>query len=75
MSDLTRVQLTDDEIVYRARKLAQRLHDRELLVDEHKEAKETEKAALKALDREIKFLADAVRTGVEDREKQIGMFP
>jgi hypothetical protein len=75
MSEFTRVKLTPEETIARAQELAQRIRDRELLEEEHKEQREDMKAEAKQLDKAIKRLAAAVRTGSEDQERQVGLFP
>jgi hypothetical protein len=75
MSEFTRTTLTPDEWAERAKALGQRLRDRELLLLEQQEVKEQHRTALRQLDGEIRRLSEAVRTGVEDRERQIGLFP
>jgi uncharacterized coiled-coil DUF342 family protein len=72
---MTRVTLTPEEVVARAKELAQRLRDRELLLDEHKEQRTEQKRELAEIDKQIKRLSDAVRVGSEDRSEQIGLFP
>lgn len=75
MSELLRVQLTPEECLARAQELAQRIRDRELLAEEHKDKRDEMKAEAHELDKTIKRLAAAVLTGSEDRSAQIGLFP
>jgi hypothetical protein len=72
---LLRVVLSDEEVLARAQELAQRLRDRDLLLEEHAEQRTKMKAELLELEKQIKRLADAVRLRSEDRTKQIGLFP
>ncbi len=75
MSELARVALTTEEVIARAKELAQRVRDREQLEEAHKDQREEMKAEARELDKAIKRLAAAIRTESEDRSGQIGLFP
>jgi ERF superfamily len=74
-SELMRVPLTPEEMLARGQELAALVRDLELLDIQHKEQRESAAEERKELLADIKRLAQAVRTGSEDREAQIGLFP
>jgi hypothetical protein len=71
---MLRVQLTPEEVTARAKELAHRMRERDLLVEDFTEIRKGQKQELETLDRSIRRLADAVRTGYEDRTRQVGLF-
>jgi len=75
MSNLLRVQLTPDEILERARRIADCWHQVAALDEQIKAEREHTTAERKSLLREIGRLADAIRTGAEDRTAQVGLWP
>src|SRR5262245_31348937 len=75
MSNLLRVQLTPDELLERARRIAECWHQVAALDEQIKAEREHTTAERKSLLREIGRLADAIRTGAEDRTAQVGLWP
>ena len=75
MSDSMRVKLGPDEMAERAQQLAQAVRGVALLEDEQRDEKQAMAQALKAARKHMHDLADVVRTGIEDRTAQLGLFP
>lgn len=70
-ADTTRVRLTPDELAERAQRLAGAVRAVELLEQDHTEQKQAMAAELKSAKRQVRELAEVVRTGVEDRSVQL----
>ena len=63
----TWADLTTEELVTRGKQLADQLHTRRLVLEEHVERKKAMREELLLIEREIVHLEDALRTGKEER--------